>query len=73
MRLAKTGSVGLDSLDHRSDAVRTGRYRDDLDLLRADISIGLGDHDDARQRLVRVPRPAATPVSKAWALLGLAD
>jgi hypothetical protein len=73
VRLAQTGSVGLDSLDHRSDAARTGRYRDDLDLLRADISIGLGDHDDARQRLVRVRDQAATPVSKAWALLGLAE
>jgi len=73
VRLAQVGSVGLDSLDHHSDAARTGRYRDDLDLLRADISIGLGDHDEARQRLTRVHDQAAMPVSRAWALLGLAE
>jgi hypothetical protein len=73
VRLAQTGSLGLDSLDHHSDTARTGRYQDDLDLLRADISIGQGDHDDARRRLARVRDHAATPVSKAWALLGLAE
>jgi hypothetical protein len=73
VRLAQTGSLGLDSLDSPDDAARTGRYRDDLDLLRADIAIGQGNHHEAHQRLVRVRDESATPVSKAWALLGLAE
>jgi SIR2-like domain len=73
VRLAQTGSLGLGSLDDPTDAARTRRYLDDLDLLRADISIGLGDHDDANRRLIRVRDQAATPVSRACALLGLAE
>lgn len=73
VRLAQTGSLGLDSLDHPTDAVRPGRYRDDLDLLRADISIALGDHEDAQRRLERVRGDSATPISLAWAHLGLAE
>lgn len=73
VRLARTGSLGLSSLDHPTDSARTGRYLDDLDLLRADIAIALGDQGDARRRLQRVLDKPATPVSRLWARVGLAE
>lgn len=73
VRLARTGSLGLSSLDHPTDSARTGRYLDDLDLLRADIAIALGDQADARRRLQRVRDDPATPVSLLWARVGLAE
>ena len=73
VRLAKTGSLGLESLGHPTDASRKGRYLDDLNLVRADIAIATGDREDARRRLERVRERFATPISELWARLGLAE
>ncbi len=73
VRLAQFGSHGLDSLDHPTDSFRTGRYLDDFDLVRADISIAMGDLEDGFRRYQRVFTSPATPVSRAWAQLGLAE
>jgi hypothetical protein len=73
VRLAQTGSLGLESLDAETDSVRTRRYKDDLDLLRADIAIALDDRVEAQCRLTRVREEGATPISTTLAQLGLAE
>ena len=73
VRLALTGSLGLDSLQDPTDDLRTARYRDDLDLVLADIEIGTGDLKTARRRLERVREKPAVPVSQLWARIGLAE
>ena len=60
-------------LDDDADRLRRGRYRDDLDLLLADIAIAVGDLGQAHQRLGRVVRAPSCPVAERWARLGLAE
>lgn len=54
-------------------AEASGRYRDDLDLILADLAIAVGALDDARQRLTRIERDPASPIGAAMAELGLAE
>ncbi len=56
-----------------SDSSRRGRYRDDLDLLLADIAIAFGDHEQARSRLERVVSDPSCPIAASWARLGIAE
>ncbi|HEX8104884.1 MAG TPA: SIR2 family protein [Solirubrobacteraceae bacterium] len=51
----------------------SGRYRDDLDLILADLAIALYDLTDARRRLNRVVGGSASPTAEAMAQLGLAE
>lgn len=51
----------------------TGRYRDDLDLILADLAIAQGELRDARERLDRVHGHPASPLGATMADLGLAE
>jgi hypothetical protein len=51
----------------------TGRYRDDLDLILADLAIAQGELQDARERLDRIHGHPASPLGAAMADLGLAE
>jgi hypothetical protein len=73
VRLALNGSLELDSLEHPTDDLRPRRYRDDLDLLLADIAIAQNKLDEARRRLERVCQESAILVSALWATIGLAE
>ncbi|MFZ2056104.1 MAG: SIR2 family protein [Acidimicrobiales bacterium] len=55
------------------DAEREGRYRDDLDLLLADIAIAEGRRDEAAERLQRVAGDPSCTVAERWAALGRAE
>lgn len=71
--LALGDPLDQDLLEDDADRLRRGRYRDDLDLLLADIAIAAGDLGQAHQRLDRVVRAPSCPVAERWARLGLAE
>ena len=56
-----------------ADSRRKLRYRDDLDLLLADIAIAEHRLDDASQRLERVVADPSCTVAEKWAELGIAE
>jgi hypothetical protein len=73
VRLANVGDAGGLVLEDASDAARTGRYRDDLDLLMADFALARGDIGDAEERIRRVLANPSCPVAQLWAELGWAE
>lgn len=50
-----------------------GRYRNDRCLVIADLAIGLGQFELAREHLEEVFRQPEVPMAPAWARLGLAE
>ena len=72
MKLANNRELGV-SLDEPEDAARRGRYRDDLDLLLADIAIAQGRRDEAVDRITRVRSDPSCPIAEMWARIGSAE
>jgi hypothetical protein len=70
VKLANTGEFGPVVLEDPGDAARRGRYRDDLDLLLADIAIARDRRDEAADRLGRVLSAPSCPVAEMWARIG---
>jgi hypothetical protein len=73
LKLANNIGLGAVSLTDPADAARRGRYRDDLDLLLADIAIAQGRPDEAVNRIARVLSDPSCPVAEMWAKVGHAE
>ena len=72
--LALTGQFDESLLhDPGDDLLQSPRLKDDLDLILADLQIGLGDLGAAEQRLARVGASQSSPVAAALARLGQAE
>jgi hypothetical protein len=72
VKLANNQELGV-SLEEPEDAARRGRYRDDLDLLLADIAIAQGRQDEAADRIARVLADPSCPIAEMWARIGRAE
>jgi hypothetical protein len=73
VRLFRSGDSGLDQLSHDTDGARRRRYKDDLDLLKADFAIAEHDHDTARTLLTSVRDNTRVPIARHCARRGLAE
>jgi hypothetical protein len=67
-----TYGLGIGS-GERTSTWRSGTYRDDLDLILADVDLADGDHVRARQRLDRVVSEPSSPTAEQMARLGAAE
>jgi hypothetical protein len=72
VKLANNEELGV-SLEEPEDAARRGRYRDDLDLLLADIAIAQGRQGEAADRIARVLSEPSCPIAEMWARIGRAE
>lgn len=72
VKLANHRELGV-SLDEPKDAARRGRYRDDLDLLLADIAIAQDRRAEAADRIARVLAEPSCPIAAMWAKIGRAE
>jgi len=72
VKLANNEELGV-SLEEPEDAARRGRYRDDLDLLLADIAIAQSRQDEAADRIARVLEHPSCPIAEMWAQIGRAE
>jgi hypothetical protein len=70
--LAQDALQELPDLDEDPRLLR-GRYRDDRCLVTADLAIGLGNLELARERLEGVVQRPAVPIAPVWARLALAE
>lgn len=73
VKLANTGDLGAVSLAEPEDAARRGRYRDDLDLLLADIAIAQDRREEAGDRIARVLAKPSCPIAEMWGRIGRAE
>jgi hypothetical protein len=72
VKLANNRDLGV-PLEEPEDAARRGRYRDDLDLLLADIAIAQDRQDEAADRIARVLANPSCPIAEMWAKIGRAE
>ena len=71
--LATGASPDRRLVDQAATASIDGRYKEDLELILADIDIAEGEHDRARRRLQQLRPNASNEVSRAMSDLGLAE
>jgi hypothetical protein len=72
VKFANNQELGI-SLEEPTDAARRGRYRDDLDLVLADIAIAQGHHAEAANRINRILAEPSCPIAEMWARIGRAE
>lgn len=75
LRVSMAGGTSPDHelLEYAATRSQSGRYKEDLELILADIDLGQGEHEPARRRLEQVAAAASNEISSAMSELGLAE